>query len=348
MQQKSLIEVRCEECKKAFQKSVYKMLRQERHFCSRKCYGMWRRNHTFKKSCRDGDNRVKVRCEICDKEFIKTKTAIKKTKHNFCGLECYGKYVSDNKKGENNPTYQRVVVSCTFCGSDVVKKRYRLTRSDKLFCNRSCYAKWQEQQTGVLNPTFKRYVVYCDGCGKELLITKYQIDHWSVHFCDQACRGVWQSRVWVGETHPRWTSKFFCCEICGKRMKRQQWEITDKDRHFCSRKCYGVWQSQHRVGENNPAWRGGDIDYYGPNWHNQRRAARKRDKHRCRHCGITEKKLGHELDVHHIQPFRTFGYIPELNDHYLAANTLSNLISLCKHCHRLAEYEHIPMQLGLC
>lgn len=76
---------------------------------------------------------------------------------------------------------------------------------------------------------------------------------------------------------------------------------------------------------------------YGPNWRQQRVRARGRDGFRCSHCRISEDELGRELDVHHIIPFREFGFIPGQNDGYLAANDLTNLVSLCPTCHKRAE-----------
>lgn len=83
------------------------------------------------------------------------------------------------------------------------------------------------------------------------------------------------------------------------------------------------------AGENSGTWAGGDISYYGPNWINQRRKARKRDNYTCQDCGITEEGYGRELSVHHKIPFRHF-----MGDWKRAIN-LSNLISLCEYpCHR--------------
>jgi DEAD/DEAH box helicase domain-containing protein len=76
---------------------------------------------------------------------------------------------------------------------------------------------------------------------------------------------------------------------------------------------------------------------YGPTWRQQRLRARGRDGFRCANCRIHEDELGRELDVHHRIPFRDFGYVPGRNDGYLAANDLSNLISLCPSCHRAEE-----------
>ncbi|MGD8792474.1 MAG: DEAD/DEAH box helicase [Anaerolineae bacterium] len=81
-------------------------------------------------------------------------------------------------------------------------------------------------------------------------------------------------------------------------------------------------------------------DDRGPNWEQQRNRARERDNHRCRHCGLPERpQRGH--DVHHIQPFRTFGYVRGQNDHYLEANRLENLVTLCRSCHRRVEVDRL-------
>ncbi|MBM4429176.1 MAG: DUF1998 domain-containing protein, partial [Chloroflexi bacterium] len=79
---------------------------------------------------------------------------------------------------------------------------------------------------------------------------------------------------------------------------------------------------------------------YGPNWEVQRRRARERDGYRCCNCGRPESP-GREHDVHHLQPFRTFDYRPGHNTAYIAANALSNLITLCPTCHPKVESLHI-------
>jgi len=77
------------------------------------------------------------------------------------------------------------------------------------------------------------------------------------------------------------------------------------------------------------------IDY-GPNWPEQRAAARARDGYACRNCGAPER-AHRQHDVHHVTPFHTFGYVPGVNDFYRLANRLDNLITLCPVCHRRTE-----------
>jgi hypothetical protein len=100
---------------------------------------------------------------------------------------------------------------------------------------------------------------------------------------------------------------------------------------FCSLACCNAY----RVGENNPAWRGGHDKYYGPSWRPARRAARKRDGHRCRRCGAISERA---VDVHHVVPFNTFTSHEE-------ANRLVNLVSLCHPCHMLVEWHGIDFAL---
>lgn len=83
---------------------------------------------------------------------------------------------------------------------------------------------------------------------------------------------------------------------------------------------------------------------YGPNWKEQRLKALQRDNFRCRNCGagadvegFEENVGGRGLHVHHLRPFRDFGYSPGRNEAYLQANRLENLITLCAACHRRAE-----------
>lgn len=92
------------------------------------------------------------------------------------------------------------------------------------------------------------------------------------------------------------------------------------------------------TGKENPSWDGGYDPYYGPNWYEQRRKARKRDGYECVACGVTDAKhkerYGWELEVHHIIAAGWFG------DDYESMNDLSNLITLCRPHH--LKYERLP------
>jgi DEAD/DEAH box helicase domain-containing protein len=75
---------------------------------------------------------------------------------------------------------------------------------------------------------------------------------------------------------------------------------------------------------------------YGPDWQQARQTALERDEHRCRQCGAPERE-GRSHDVHHIRPFRDYGYVPGENRNDREANQLENLMTLCPACHARAE-----------
>jgi DEAD/DEAH box helicase domain-containing protein len=75
---------------------------------------------------------------------------------------------------------------------------------------------------------------------------------------------------------------------------------------------------------------------YGPNWQEQRAKVRARDGYRCTRCSSPERPE-RQHDVHHLRPFREFGYVPGGNTAYLEANRLENLVTLCPGCHHEVE-----------
>lgn len=95
-------------------------------------------------------------------------------------------------------------------------------------------------------------------------------------------------------------------------------------------------------------WRFDRIRTYGPNWPAQRQAALARDGRRCRLCNAPEPP-GRQHDVHHLRPLREFlleaGAGAAVNlaratfppDVYERANALSNLLTVCRACHRRLE-----------
>lgn len=88
---------------------------------------------------------------------------------------------------------------------------------------------------------------------------------------------------------------------------------------------------------------------YGPSWERQRQAARARDGYRCVICGRPEQP-GRQHHVHHLRPFRSFGYVRGRNDHHVSANALDNLVTVCPACHAAIETaEPVNQALnGLC
>lgn len=122
------------------------------------------------------------------------------------------------------------------------------------------------------------------------------------------------------------TRRYVICAECGKRfwVKKGYESAT-----YCSLKCANTARGREQRGPDNPNWKGGTIKDRGPNWHAQAMKARKRDGYKCQRCGITMRRPA--LPVHHIIPYRDF------DGDYLAANDLSNLVTLCPQCHAAVE-----------
>ncbi|NLG27154.1 MAG: DEAD/DEAH box helicase [Chloroflexi bacterium] len=95
-------------------------------------------------------------------------------------------------------------------------------------------------------------------------------------------------------------------------------------------------------------WVGESQTSRGPSWPEQRDQARYRDGYRCQACGAPERP-GKQHDVHHLVPFREFGWVAGLNENHRQANALANLVTLCHDCHRQAEQRVAVMStlLGL-
>lgn len=84
-------------------------------------------------------------------------------------------------------------------------------------------------------------------------------------------------------------------------------KLTGRRRKWCSNKCSRKYQDQ--------IWNNHD-------WNSARKAALKRDNHKCVKCGSTEK-----LEVNHINPRNGAGYGFSCGHH------LDNLEVLCHTCH---------------
>ena len=241
-------------------------------------------------------------------------------------------------------TQERDDTECPTCGREDFKSTEGMRRHHALAHDES-----------LLHQT-----VECDGCGDSI---ERRTDTDGDHYCSNGCMVEKNAEVFrnrteteckqCGETFKHVASKdrVFCGAACQGEHERDLDEsecgycgdvfehVPAKDRRFCSYDCMGAWRAENTTGDNNPAWKGGHAEYYGNNWHQQRRRRLEHDAHECVVCGITEdehrEQVGRSLDVHHIRPLRTFED-PE------DANVLRNLVTMCKPCH--GRWEGIPLR----
>lgn len=121
------------------------------------------------------------------------------------------------------------------------------------------------------------------------------------------------------------------CEKCDNIIKVPK---CLRSRRFCSDTCRTNWFAGAFIGKNHALWKGGEYNKYGSNWTKQKQKVRLRDLYKCKGCKIPEWKLSRNLDVHHIKPFKEFG-----KNFYRKANRSSNLVSLCRKCHKFWEHQ---------
>ncbi len=132
-------------------------------------------------------------------------------------------------------------------------------------------------------------------------------------------------------------------QITGYRRVRRQTQETlgqfPLDYPPTTLETSGYWFSVGEAAQRILALQGSwfdSINDYGPNWQEQRQKVRRRDYFRCTQCDTPEGK-GRKHDVHHVRPFRTFGYVPGINETYKQANLLNNLLLVCQSCHQRLE-----------
>lgn len=274
----------------------------------------------FKKDPNRSKNKHCVDCGIsiintatrCRKCASQIRTPAHTRKCDFCGLPFQSKISRVNKSGKY------------YCSNDCKKKAFNKICE---WCGKEFHSKWNEKYAVYCSIDCrskahrkKKIKLVCMQCGKKFKRLLCQIHNPDRIFCCLKCKQDW----WKGENHSSYVSEERVCQICGKKFVTTKGKISVGKGKYCSRKCNTISQT---LSSN---------EYYGIDWPEQRRKARKRDKYICRVCGVTEERLEQKLSVHHIIPFRRFG-----TKWHLAANRLVNLLSVCRKCHRLVEKKKI-------
>jgi len=225
--------------------------------------------------------------------------------------------------------------NCTQCGDGFERLKYSMRNTEKPFCSQECQGKWikenrDKEDHGSWNGGKETYT--CHQCDDEFERKPCHITD-GRKFCSRKCFKKWVKNN-GDKVGAEVTSVTVSCETCSTEFQRIQYHLEKNNNHFCSRECYGEWLSEHNSGEDNPCWKGGTHHYYGKLWNQQREKAIERDGEQCVDCGMSRhehyEERDKDLEVHHIQPFRTF------NDSE-KANKLSNLVTLCTMCHRERE-----------
>lgn len=271
---------------------------KDRKYCCRECYASDKREHSSWHTCQQ-----------CGKRFYDQKHKDRK----YCSLEC-------THASQNLGTEERECPICRNTFTTTLRKPKKTCSEECLNKLKGINSKLRKKYSGGKTPS-QKIEIACFNCGKKFLI-KPSRDDGRRHFCSRNC---WYTYLHtVGDVIKK-------CKTCGKEYKTKISQINHRGSNYCSRKCQAEGAAKRMTGEGNSNWKGGiSYENYGPNWIWQRKNARRRDKYTCQVCGAT-KYTTKFIDVHHVVPFKTF------NGDYKRANTLSNLICLCRSCHAKVE-----------
>lgn len=190
-------------------------------------------------------------------------------------------------------------------------------RSGARYCSRGCYFSTIRNQVDCV----------CQQCGNIFTAKPSRIEYGGGKYCSLRC-----------SNDAKYVQIECTCEECGKPFMRSPSLIKQGGGKYCSHQCRGIGTGRTQRGQNNVRWRGGHGDYRGENWYQQRKLAYDRDQGICQHCGKKPRKGQRRNAVHHIRPYREF------KGDYIAANQLTNLITLCPQCHPDAEFGKIAVQ----
>lgn len=100
-----------------------------------------------------GESLTKIdrECAWCGDTVSVFPSARGKNKRVFCSdSDCYGKWQSENRTKENNPTYAggKVTVECVVCGGEKEVFPYRIEQHSVFYCSTDCESEYRSSQTG--------------------------------------------------------------------------------------------------------------------------------------------------------------------------------------------------------
>ena len=194
--------IACDHCGAEFYRRPSRIARNEKQYCSARCYGLARRKREIRY------------CPVCGAEFVVKPSAAK----IHCSPECAAIALQ-----------KRVVEKCRWCGIEFEKKR----KQPKPFCSKECYLAWKRRKSNkhwktvtcpVCGKEFtkrksgktvccswecgnlykrQRTAVSCEICGTEFEATPSVIDKGFARFCSKECYYEWR-KTRTGSLAPNW------------------------------------------------------------------------------------------------------------------------------------------------
>lgn len=112
--------------------------------------------------------KLKVKCEICGKEFLRKKACIKE--HNYCSRACLGKANAERYRKQR-------LMKCDNCGRQFEYFGHHKKRNEHYFCSPKCSYEFK----------VKKIYVSCDWCGKPIYKKRSDVERNRHNFCDLNC-----------------------------------------------------------------------------------------------------------------------------------------------------------------
>ncbi len=167
----------CEICKKEF--NVKPSTYERRKTCSRECFSKHK------------SHKIKLNCNICNKEVYKTQSQINKSKSGlvFCSNKCVGKYNGKTRK-------QNIIKKCLICEKEINTIKAR--EKTHVTCSTECQNKWQaEYRKGENSPNYrggggKKPCLYC----KKEFHVDTPVRFEKRKFCSRDCK----NNYWIENT----------------------------------------------------------------------------------------------------------------------------------------------------
>jgi len=214
-------------------------------------------------------------------------------------------------------------LECANCGDTF--RRYKsdiYEPAENHFCCKDCHVEYQKSEEKKPEEcaayTGGKVELTCETCGKNYERYPSKAKRGKGTYCSRKCAGKANSKERDTE-----------CYVCGNIIDKMPSRLNrGQEDNVCSKECKAKLISEKSSGPKSPQWKGG-VSYhprnYGYNWKEQKEKALKR----YRNCFLCSDK--EDLVVHHKKPLRFFDKTDK--EWCERANSLENLIVLCRSCH---------------
>lgn len=134
----------CDYCNKDCYKKRVDIKLDSKTFCNKDCKNNFLKNlYLSDKNPNPKKDKIKVNCEVCNKEFLIFESKFKNQKNFVCSRDCYKKHRSNNYNGSNIYNYQDSYVPCEMCKKNVKTSKWYMENKKHIFCSQDCY--WEHR-----------------------------------------------------------------------------------------------------------------------------------------------------------------------------------------------------------